>query len=424
MVVKLQIRFFIKRLFSFFFGEKKSMNIYRKIKVYKAEKNIERVIKTKGNEIIRVGFIVQVESIWDKQEPVFTEMTKRNDIDVKLLVVPNTKWSNISEFDTYTNNYFLNKYADYAIKVFDDDFNLINVRELEFDYVFFPRPYDIHLPEGLRSSDLVKFTRCCYISYGYSLSDEFNDLNVNNSFFDNMYIIFGDSSYIQSLLYKKYKKSCDKKIRYVEYLGYPCLEKYLSLKPRSKIKTITWTPRWSYDEKIGGSNFIEYKNEFISFCKTLPRDVSVIFRPHPLMFDELIKTEKITQEEKDNYLKALDFLNVTVDYVSSIDFILEKTDLLITDFSSIIMQFFLTKRPIIYCKKNIEFNESGKKFEDFLYVSKSWSEVENRCEKLINDNDELLNDRIQFVANNFEGIKYSSKRITDRVVKDYRGVLE
>ena len=121
---------------------------------------------------------------------------------------------------------------------------------------------------------------------------------------------------------------------------------------------------------------LNYKDSFINFCRNLKKKIDVIFRPHPLMFDELIKKNIITQKEKDDFLYALEELNIQMDVKSPIDVILNKTDILITDFSSIILQFFLTNRPIIYCKKNIDFNESGKIIEKGMYVITTWDEVE------------------------------------------------
>lgn len=390
-----------------------------KLKMHKLESFMKSVAKNKDNKVIKVGFIVQLEVLWDKQEPVFAEMHKNSDFEVKLLVVPKTDWSNLNKFDNYDNNFFLRKYPKEAIKVLDEHNNLCNIKDFNFDYVFFPRPYDTYLPEGLRSTDLVKITRCCYIPYGYSLSDNFNDCNVDNSFFDNIYMEFTESKYIQSLLYQKYKKSCEKGIRHFEYLGYPCLEKYLNIKPREKISTITWTPRWSYDIKHGGSNFIEYKDKFLNLCKKLPKDMKVIFRPHPLMFDELIKKNIISTEEKDNYIKELNSLNIKMDLENPIDFILEKTDLLITDLSSIITEFFLTNRPVIYCKKGIEFNRSAKEFEQYMYVTTSWEEVEYYVFELLLERDILKSARREFIDMEFKDIENSAKKIVDRIISDY-----
>ena len=424
----MKLKIFLKKIPFLVILVRKLRKLQQNIKIFvtdfKHRRTIEHCIKSvsksKTNKVIKVGFIVQLEALWNKQEPIFSEMLNRNDFEVKLLVVPNCDWSDHNKFDNYDNNSFLKNYPNEAIKVLDDNNNLCNIKKLNFDYVFFPRPYDAYLPLGLKSTDLVKFTRCCYIPYGYSLSDNFNDGNIDSSFFDNIYMEFTESDYIQSLLFQKYKKSCDKGIRHFEYLGFPCLEKYLNIKPREKISTITWTPRWSYEEKHGGSNFIEYKDSFLNFCKKLPKDIKVIFRPHPLMFDELIKKNILSCEEKDNYVKNLNSLNVKMNFEDPINVVLDATDLLITDFSSIITEFFLANKPIIYCKKNIEFNESGKKLEKFMYQTHSWDEIENYCFKLIDDGDVLRTDRQKFIEQEFSDIQNSSKKIVDRIIKDYR----
>lgn len=392
----------------------------------KSENYMKKVIKisredsSKKNRKIKVGFIVQMaESCWDKQVSIVDEMLRNDSFDVKLLVVPEDKWTDTSKFQNYENNYFLEKYPRYSIKALNDDGSCIDVSSMYFDYVFFPRPYDVHLPKKLRSTELVKFTKCCYVPYGYSCSDNFNGCNVENPFFDNIYMEFTESEYIKSLLCKKYSKSCDKKIQHFEFLGYPCLEEYLALQPRNEIKTITWTPRWSYDPVLGGSNFIEYKDNFIELCKSLSKDIHVIFRPHPLMFDELVSKKILSEKEKDDYIKKLNDLNVHIDLKNPIDVVLRETDILISDFSSILVQYFITNRPIIYCKKNIEFNNDVKELEKYMYLADSWNKVETNIKNLISGKDSLAAQRKEFINKKFSINKGSAKRIVERIISDY-----
>ena len=79
-----------------------------KLKMHKVESFMNSVAKNKDNKVIKVGFIVQLEVLWDKQEPVFAEMHKNSDFEVKLLVVPKTDWSNLNRFDKsiHTDNDF------------------------------------------------------------------------------------------------------------------------------------------------------------------------------------------------------------------------------------------------------------------------------------------------------------------------------
>ncbi len=99
---------------------------------------------------IRVGFLVQMPEIWDKQVDIYDECKHRDNIDTFLFVVPNTSLLSQTIENNYKNNYFLMKYSD-AIRVFDENSNLINLKSYNLDYLFYPRPYDQHLPRKLRS---------------------------------------------------------------------------------------------------------------------------------------------------------------------------------------------------------------------------------------------------------------------------------
>lgn len=383
-----------------------------------AQKHMKSLKKNPRKQIIRVGFIVQVPGIWDKQVDIYNEMKCRNNIETILLVVPEIGRENSNIADVYKNNYFVTKYPE-AIKVLDEKGEVLNLEELQLDYVFYPRPYDGYLPKEIRCKNVMKHARCCYVPYGFTAADVFNDGNIENEFFNYTYICFMDSKYMQNLLYKKYKKACDKRNRHIEYLGYPALERYLKMPLRDSIKTITWTPRWSYDEKMGGSNFLEYKNRFVLMCEKIPKDIKIIFRPHPLMFDELIKKGLMTEAEKERFLIELALRNIEMDVISPINEVLDKTDILVSDFSTIIGTFFLTGRPIIYCDKGIVFNEVYQNMAEYMYIANTWEDVEKNIFSLLLGKDVYLSNRKMLIEKEYLQCVDSSKKITDYLINDY-----
>ena len=61
-------------------------------------------------------------------------------------------------------------------------------------------------------------------------------------------------------------------------------------------KKVLWTPRWSTDPYIGGSNFFKYKDVILGLARK-KKDILFILRPHPLMFDNFVKTSEMTETE-------------------------------------------------------------------------------------------------------------------------------
>ncbi len=378
---------------------------------------LKMIAKKTNSEIVKIGFIVQMPALWDKQEPLYEELKKRDDCKTYIIVVPENEWRS-QEIPNYSNNYFLEKYSD-AIKLHDDNGNIVPIETYHLDYLFYPRPYDAYLPNPIRSYELYKNVKCCYIPYGLAAADIFNSGNIYNEFFDYMYFLFMDSEHMKSLMAKEFRNEIRRKFKRVEYFGYPSLERYIDMGPTERCKTVTWTPRWSYDEEQGGSNFLEYKENYIDLVRK--HSGKCIFRPHPLMFEELIEKKKISKEESDNYILNIERYS-EIDIDSPIDSVLAKTDILISDFSTIVGSFFLTGRPIIYCDKGIQLNEIYEEMSKYMYVAKSWTEVENYYDELVNKNNDVLREkRLEFIRSRFSYEIGSAKRIAEAIVNDARG---
>lgn len=380
-------------------------SIKKKINRKKAHMHIKRVISNKknGDSKIRVGFIVQLPAVWDKQSMIYEAAIERG-MEAFLFVVPN------GDDNTYEDNYFVKEYPN-AIKICKGD-NVDDLRKYELDYLFYPRPYDSYLPESIRSTNMAKYVRCCYIPYGFTASDAFDEENIYNDFFDNINICFMDSEYMKGKMKEKYRKENQKGLKLIEYLGYPCLEIYRSMGETNKVDTITWTPRWNYDERAGGSNFLEYKDIFLNICKSSEK--KYIFRPHPLMFDELVKKEFISAKEAKEYLDELRRINVEIDLFSPIEKILERTDVLISDFSTIVGAFFMTGRPIIYCNKGIKLNPIYQEMSDFIYMVNNANEFVDEINKVVVEmQDEKHDKRVAYIDNVYKSNENATEKILD-----------
>lgn len=374
--------------------------------------------KHRSSEKVRIGFIAQIAWSWDKLEKVYEAAVNRDDIETFLFVVPEDNFDTYEIAPDYENNYFCSKYPK-SIKLLDNQGNCLDILQFHLDYLFYQRPFDYRIPKMVNSVRMVKYVKCCYLPYGFTASDAFNYNNLKNSFFDNQYFIFMDSLYMKSLFQRKYSYSIKKGIRKVEYLGYPGLEKYLFLRnENNEDGYITWTPRWSFDSEQGGSTFLKYRNNFLKFVSKTTK--KVIFRPHPLIYSEMIRHNIMSEVEWEEYLDKLRRYNVLIDIQSPIDDILRKTDILITDFSTIIGSFFMTGRPIIYCENGIVFNPVYEEIKKYIYVANEWCEVEKYYNRIISGDDQLMKSRNKYIDDNYMYSIGSSTRIVNQIYEDWR----
>lgn len=362
---------------------------------------------------IRVAFIAQMTEIWDKEEAVFEYMKKDSRFDVTILAVPPYDMINKTVTYDYSDNYFLSTYPIHAVKAFQNG-KWIDLKD-QYDYVFFQRPYDSYLPEQLRSRNVSKYSKCCYIPYGFSGSVNFNEGNTNRRFFRNMYFCFVETQYMANLLKKKFPLS--KNLRHFECLGYPALIPYFSMHNKRLYNSVLWTPRWSFDKKIGGSTFLENKDILLKLSNNENKG-KLVFRPHPLLFGELISKGIMSQDEIDNYKNKMDSAGIIYDSGTPILKAIEDADILITDFSSIIIQFFLTGKPLIYCDGGLILNEFFMELSDGFYIAHNETEVIKYVELLLSGNDYKYQIRQEIIKKYTDLHISSTEKIVERIVLD------
>lgn len=381
---------------------------------YYLKKNAQK--KHNKNKLMKIGFIVFEPETWDKLAPVYDELKARGNATLNLIIVPSyDKELTVTTHYGKELNYF--RSIDHnAILAFENG-GWIDLAKDNYDYIFYQDPYNEHMPPKLKSSNVVRYSRICYIPYGVTGSDVFTDLATNKSFFRNVAIGFMDVSRTIEVLRKRYSKNIDNGCQEFDDFGYPAYEEAFRSVKSHPLKNIIWTPRWSYDSKVGGSHFFEYKDKFLELNDAFP-GVDLSFRAHPMMFSNFIREKRMTSDEYHEYLKLLVNKNVRI---SKEDFRedFERADLLITDYSSIIPAFFFTGKPIILCPPQFELNKEYKYIASGIYQCDSWNEVLACIKNLRAGIDPLFETRKKII--NEQKIKHmgASNRICNRLLRCY-----
>lgn len=366
---------------------------------------------------VKVAFIVQVPSIWDKTQPLYDEMCKNDAFEVSMLVVPTVNQSNF-EKGSYEDNFFIKNYPD-AIKIVEV-LETKKISDFHFDYVFYPRPYEIWLPPELRAHNVMKFARCCYIPYG--LKSNGNDWNlISRDFARSIHTFFASSQYevqdMEKCFSRYYKNGANKCV----FLGYPQVQSAMKAVSTKQPKPgILWTPRWTYDSVVGGSHFFEYRDSFLELAKK-HTECRWSVRPHPLMFENFIGNGTMTREEVAEFKAELSRNGIFLDDASdAVEKIFCSTDVLITDFSSIMGPFFVMKKPIIYCVQNgIQISTLWEKLVQGMYVAQNWEQVQKHLEDILSGNDYMKEKREKIFSEEFAFYKNDvNKQIAGYILHD------
>lgn len=384
-----------------------------------------------GKACIKIGFIARG-GLSEMVEDLYHELRVMENVETSILVCP------IIDRQTGTicdDTFLYEKYPD-AISMVDRAGNVRQIKEMDLDYVIFFEQYPQLYLKGLRDTVIVRNALCCYIPYGISGSKEIDISNAKNPFFYSMHIYFSSSESDLEEHKKGIKWKWDERVHKKVFLGFPYLERFIEKSKDSVLNSedigekwiprVTWTPRWTVEKGtgVGGSNFLRYKDLFWKFSAKNHDRYHFCFRPHPMMFDELIIKGYMTEKEKREYISKLENVGIVINMTSPIEEILDGTDILISDFSSIVVPFTILGKPVIYCDGGVILNNEVERISRQFYVTYSWEQVEERLDE--------LSERITYIdkCNSIKAFSgeyfnkniHAAKRMAEYIINDYKGV--
>ena len=374
--------------------------------------------RNKNCDKIRVMFLLQFPEMWNSEKPLYDLLNCDSNFEVSVLAIPRIK-----EEKRFDNIYEINNKAyEYCIKNRIKVINSRNnghwyqIKSRDVDYIFIQRPYSFQLPRCYSFRKLSKVGLVCHIPYGFSISkDTHLKFNFNNTFMCYVYAFFADSEVTYN-----YYTSLESKNRFTHgyNLGFPRFELInLYGGEKSKVKTFLWTPRWSVGQNNGDSHFLDYLEMLLLYFENR-KDVSLIIRPHPLMFPFFLEKGLIDH----TYIKKLNervekIENVCFDYNEDYLISFSESDILISDFSTLIVEFFVTGKPIIYCGEFDDFNYIAQKIATSFYSVKSKDELQEIIETLVANNDFKQSNRKELLDKLFNLEESASENIKNVLLK-------
>ena len=154
-----------------------------------------------------------------------------------------------------------------------------------------------------------------------------------------------------------------------------------------EVKRVLWTPRWNTSE--GNCHFFEYRHALLDFTQRHP-EIDFVFRPHPLCLQNFRKTGELSQAELDTMLARYAALpNADIDTNGDYQDTFRACDILVSDMSSMLHEFFMTGKPIIYTHRVDCFNEFGAVLAEGFYWVRTAEELERTLEMLLAGEDPM-----------------------------------
>lgn len=396
---------------------------------------IKHFRKRLKHEKINIIFLCHRPQVWDSLKTVFEACNNDKRISVTIVATPYKKQLPDVGFshslyesegaEEFFKNYPCNVINAYNYKTKE----WFDLKTLQPDYVFIQRPYNICYPTEYSSYKISEYAKIYYVHYASNC--------IGNGTLELSYPIdfmkYVDTMFLQDFedmkLVNKYLKKMKIKSKTIMtgFPRYDGLEKFKNIESNnwnlpknSEIKRVIWTPRWNTKE--GTCNFFDYKDFLIDYAEK-NKNIDFIFRPHPQAFLEWNSTGEFPELQANEYIKRYEnCINAKIDKQKEYLTTFYSSDFMITDISSIIAEYFLTGKPIIYCHKKDCFNDFSRRLSKGFYWVKNTEELEKAIKKLQLGEDPLYEKRQQIIKENFyinpEG---AGKTIKKYIVKDFYG---
>ena len=396
---------------------------------------IKRYKKNFFNEKINLVFVCHRPNVWGSLKTVFEACCNDKDFQVTVVAIPNKKQLpvrglNHQIYETEGAEDFCKNFPCRVINGYDyHTHQWFNLKQLHPDFVFLQQPYNACRSPLYQSSAITKYARILYVHYAANF--------IGNGVLEESYpadfIRDVDTIFLQDYQDAKLVK------QYLERIGagaktfltgfprYDGLEKLKNIDsavwnlPKSEqVKRIIWTPRWSTNE--GNCHFFDYKDKLLSYVEQ-QKDIDFIFRPHPQAFLEWNATGELPEAQAREYKKRYENcphakIDTQKEYLTTF----YSSDVLITDVSSIVAEYFLTGKPVIYCHKKDCFNDFSRALSKGFYWVRNWDELQKTIEMLKAGQDPLHDVRQEIIKENFyinpQGAGHTIKEL---IKKDFYG---
>lgn len=358
--------------------------------------------------IIKVVFLCQYMPAWSKNKQLYEALKSDARFKTMLLCVPNRISANQlldpDDLSNDTYDYFSSQGYTDAVNALVGKNEWLDLSAEHPDYVICNR-YDRPMPIPYTSTELSKYTRICFIPYDGMALRKVRESVGDKRFISNTFCFFSGSEESRIKMQRWNRILCRLKLSHSVYFGMTSVENVYKAKDdpcetwdfaKSPFRVI-YAPRWTTEPIWGGSSFLKYRRYFFDLADHHP-GIAVLVRPHPLMFDNFVKTGLMTAEEVSAYREQCAARpNIRIDENKEYHATFWNSSALVMDFSSILVEYFVTEKPIIYLTydEKIEYNELMQAILSGCYIVNNEEELASTLENLAEGRDPLAERRAE-----------------------------
>ena len=414
--------FYIEHLYESIDRTKKRIKYSKLIKETALHyKEVEKIIQNRKTGKLRFASYVEYDASFSAYGLIELMLQQPNLYSAKIVVVPDITRGNENLISQYkqTKKFFTERYGKENVL---DGYDIENDKYLDlsdqFDIINLSNPYDemVHEFHGVKYLS-TKNVLPVYISYG-CLTDKYC-CNVTIPLLETslFWKVFADNKYSVKD-YKKYELSRGKN---VSCTGYVKMDNIAKVIPEEKNKkTVIIAPHHTINNPaLPLSNFLNYYDFILELPSKYP-DIQFVFRPHPLLYVNLVNEKLWTCEELEEYKRKIQEAGIIYSYGGNYFDTFVNSDAIIHDCSSFIMEYLFTGHPCCFVgNKNFKkiFSKLGKACLKNYYLAFSKEEILHFIDEVVINN----NDYKKEIRNNFteKHLKLNYPNVSKIILKDF-----
>ncbi|MGN0999428.1 MAG: CDP-glycerol glycerophosphotransferase family protein [Faecousia sp.] len=393
----------------------------------------KRMAKPEGP--IRVGFLCEYIPAWSKVKSVYEIMEADDRFSPVILCVPsNLKHGKLADSGDLSNDvydYFVENGYTSVINTLTGPDRWLDLQQMGLSYIFYLRPYNYLLPPPYENYRVCRYSKICMVIYGMSMTEEVGSSVMDREFFRHVYCFFAETSFAmkknQADGWFLHALGLQKSV----FKGMPGIEAIAASRDAvseawdqtQRRFRVMWTPRWTTDRALGGSNFFEFGMPLMELAQARP-DMEFLFRPHPLALKNFVATGEMTPREEEAFRRRCEEIpNLSLDERADYLDTMWNSDVLITDISGVMAEYFVMGKPVIYCAGNMYLTpaEHTARMLEGCYVVRSWEELKDTLLRLRQGMDPLEKRRRQLAREIYGSLDSTpSQAVVEEIAEDFR----
>lgn len=388
--------------------------------------------KVRHGEKIHVGFVVIDSAKWTV-DSIFRELQKRPEFELTIYVFPdNQAQGGQNEGMKRTMAFFQDR--GWNVKAgFDCETGKFASPSFfkGCDILFFDSPW--HIVSVLRPENAGRYALVCYVPYGFCSAGNWEEAHYFKPIHSFAWRVFPETPWHVEQF--KIQNPITHGENVVSF-GYPKLDVLAEPAPpveqiwkcgSQSLKRVIWAPHYSITKPAvesfhhamrQWSTFHLIYREMLEYAKNHP-EIEWLFKPHPVLFETIIKEGLMTREETENYYRQWETLpNTQACYDGNYWDFFKTSDAMITDSVSFLLEYLPTKKPIFRINSgNGEFNELVNTIISTYYKGDTMASIQSFLNDVVKGQNDFRAEERLGMLDKIPGIGLAGKKIVEFLIE-------